>query len=193
MERRQLLKTAGIIGTGSITSLAGCSRFRNKNDSTGSAADHQETTTGSDGSSTASNTVLMVTEGTDHYFDPIGLFVQSGDTVTFKIHSGTHSATAYKGENILVSETRFPEGAKAFTSDTLTEKGATYEHTFETPGTYDYFCIPYKSQGMVGRIVVEEPGGPAEGSIPPDGDVPQSQTIVDQGSVSYGDFTESVG
>jgi hypothetical protein len=42
---------------------------------------------------------------------------------------------------------------------------------------------------MVGRIVAGEPGGPAEGSMPPDGEVPESQTIVDQGAVSYSDFS----
>jgi hypothetical protein len=42
---------------------------------------------------------------------------------------------------------------------------------------------------MVGRIVVGEPGGPAKGDMPPDGNVPESQTIVDQGAVSYSDFS----
>lgn len=32
--------------------------------------------------------------------------------------------------------------------------GETYEHTFEAPGTYNYFCIPHE-QVMVGRVVVE--------------------------------------
>jgi len=131
----------------------------------------------------------MVTEGSKYYFDPIGLFVEAGDTVTFKIQSGSHSATAYKQGTSLAEVTRIPEGAEVFNSETLSGQGATYEHTFETAGTYDYFCIPHKSLGMVGRIIVGEPGGPAEGSMPPDGDVPESQTIVDQGSVSYSEFS----
>jgi plastocyanin len=132
---------------------------------------------------------MMVTEGSEYYFDPIGLFVESGDTVTFEIQSGSHSATAYKEGTSSASVNRIPESAETFNSETLSEQGATYEHTFETTGTYDYFCIPHKSLGMVGRIVVGEPGGPAEGSMPPDGDVPESQTIVDQGSVSYSSFS----
>jgi plastocyanin len=131
----------------------------------------------------------MITDGSDYYFDPIGLFVEAGNTVTFEIENGSHSATAYKKGNGPAEVTRIPDGADAFNSDILSEQGATYDHTFETAGTYDYFCIPHKSLGMVARIVVDEPGGPAEGSMPPDGDVPESQTIVDQGTVSYSDFT----
>lgn len=191
MERRQLLKTAGLTATGGITSLAGCSSSGN-GDGGGTeptTTETQEPTTGSGGSKSESNTVMMVTEGGSYYFDPIGLFVESGDTVTFEIKSGNHSATAYKKGNSLASVTRIPDGAESFNSEVLSGQGTTYEHTFETTGTYDYFCIPHKSLGMVGRIVVGEPGGPAEGSMPPDGKVPKSQTIVNQGSVSYSEFS----
>ena len=186
MERRQLLKTTGILATGGVTSLAGCSSSEN-----GDGGDGETTTTETEetGGSGGSNTVMMITEGSEYYFDPIGLFVESGDTVTFEIQSGSHSATAYKEGTSSASVTRIPEGAETFNSETLSEQGSTYEHTFETTGTYDYFCIPHKTLGMVGRIVVGEPGGPAEGSMPPDGDVPESQTIVDQGSVSYSEFS----
>lgn len=178
MERRQVLKASGIAATAGLTALAGCSS--SNDDPSG------ETDTPSNG---GSNTVLMVTEGSDYYFDPIGLFVEAGETVTFENDSGNHSATAYKQGNGQASVTRVPDGAGAFDSGILSEQGVTFEHTFETTGTYDYFCTPHKSLGMVGRIVVGEPGGSAEGSMPPDGDVPESQTIVDQGAVSYNDFS----
>ncbi|MFC6838338.1 MULTISPECIES: plastocyanin/azurin family copper-binding protein [Halobacteriales] len=178
MERRQVLKAGGIVATAGLTGLAGCSS--SNPDASG------ETDTPSNGDTT---TVQMVTEGSDYYFDPIGLFVESGDTVTFENDSGSHSATAYVEGNGQASVTRVPDGAEAFDSGILSEQNATFEHTFETTGTYDYYCTPHKSLGMVGRIVVEESGGPAEGSMPPDGDVPESQTIVDQGAVSYSDFS----
>jgi halocyanin-like protein len=143
--------------------------------------------TGSGGGET--KTVEMRTESGNYLFDPIGLYVEEGDTVVFENVSGSHSATAYSDGNGPATTTRIPEGAEAFNSQILAEEGATYEVTFDTAGTYDYFCIPHKALEMVGRIVVGEPGGPAEGSMPPDGDVPDSQTIVDQGSVSYDDFT----
>jgi hypothetical protein len=88
----------------------------------------------------------------------------------------------------MASTTRIPEGGVEFNTTTLTEEGATETVTFDVEGTYDYYCIPHKSFGMVGRIVVGSPGGPAEGSMPPDGDVPQSDSIVDSGSVAYADF-----
>lgn len=43
---------------------------------------------------------------------------------------------------------------------------------------------------MVARIAVDESGGPVEGSISPDGKVPESQTFVDRGAVSYSGVTE---
>ena len=178
MKRRQILKTAGFAATAGLTGLAGCS-------SSNSEASG-ETDTASNGDT---NTVLMVTEGSNYYFDPIGLFVESGETITFEIDSGSHSATAYKKGTGQASVTRIPDGAEAFDSGILSEQGATFEHTFETVGTYDYFCTPHKSLGMVGRILVGEPSGPATGSMPPDGDVPESQTVVDQKAVSYSDFS----
>ncbi|MFC7199915.1 cupredoxin domain-containing protein [Halospeciosus flavus] len=32
--------------------------------------------------------------------------------------------------------------------------GETYEHTFETPGWYHYFCIPHRPAGMMGNVHV---------------------------------------
>jgi plastocyanin/uncharacterized membrane protein len=116
----------------------------------------------------------------NNYFDPIGLSVEPGTTVRFDLAAGSHSATAY--------EARIPSGATAFDSGMLSD--GQFEHTFETPGTYDYYCIPHESLGMVGRIVVGSPGGPAEDSPIPDGDVPDSETIVDRGSVAHAAFTD---
>lgn len=117
-----------------------------------------------------------VVEVGNDYFDPIGLHVEPGTTVRFELVEGSHSATAY--------EDRIPGGAAAFDSGTVSR--GRFEHTFETPGTYDYYCIPHRSIGMVGRIVVGPPGGPAEEGSIPDGEVPASETIVDRGAVAYG-------
>ncbi len=119
----------------------------------------------------------------NNYFDPIGLHVDPGTTVRFEIAAGTHSATAY--------ENRIPADASAFDSGVISSGG--FEYTFETPGTYDYYCIPHKTVGMVGRIVVGTPGGPAEGSPIPDGDVPESDAIVEQGAIAYGSSTGGDG
>lgn len=133
---------------------------------------------------------MVTTTGdeTNYYFDPIGLLVTPGSTITFKNTKGSHSSTAYKEGTGSASVTRIPDQADAWDSGTLSESGATFEHTFEAEGTYDYFCLPHKSLGMVGRIVVGSPGGPAAGSMPPDGMVPKGETIVKQGVVTYNEF-----
>lgn len=130
---------------------------------------------------TEAPSVEMVTEDETFYFDPIGLAVEPGTTVEWTLDSGEHSSTAY--------EDRIPEEAEAWDSGVLTEDGATFSHTFDAEGTYDYYCTPHQTQGMVGRIVVGEPGGPAEDSMPPDGELPDSQRIVEDGTVSYEAFT----
>ncbi|USZ68337.1 plastocyanin/azurin family copper-binding protein [Halorussus salilacus] len=147
-----------------------------------------ETTAGEDGDGGGVE-VAMITEGSEYYFDPIGLAVEPGTTVTFVNESGAHSSTAYAEGNGGAEVTRIPEDAEPWDSETISEEGATFEHTFEVEGTYDYFCIPHKTLGMVGRIVVGEPGGPGEEGMPPDGEVPDSDTIVEEGSVSYEDFS----
>lgn len=188
MERRSFLKTSGLVATIGMTSLAGCSSGSNSNDGSDEDADsgNQPATPPADDNS---NTVLMITEGSEYYFDPIGLFVESGETVLFENESGSHSATAYKEGNGQATVTRIPDGAEEWDSGVLSEQGATFKHTFETPGTYDYYCTPHKGLGMVGRIVVGEPSGPADGNMPPDGTVPESQTIVDQKTVSFNEFS----
>ncbi|MFB6266663.1 MAG: plastocyanin/azurin family copper-binding protein [Halodesulfurarchaeum sp.] len=139
----------------------------------------------------ASHDIGMYTEGGAYYFDPIGLFVEPGDTVRWILESGVHTATSYSPTNPGANVQRIPDAAEPWNSGTISQPGASYEYTFEVSGTYDYYCIPHKSLGMVGRVVCGEPGGPAEqGSIPsPDrpkeGSLPPSDVIVEQGSIGY--------
>ncbi|WP_435069760.1 plastocyanin/azurin family copper-binding protein [Haloplanus sp. C73] len=127
------------------------------------------------------NTVQITMDGGNFFIDPVGLYVEPGETVTFEIGAGApHSSTAY--------EDRIPSDAEAWDSGLLQE-GETFEHTFDVEGTYDYNCSAHVSLGQVGRIVVGSPGGPATESeipnTPPSGQVPDSQTVVDQGSIAY--------
>lgn len=114
----------------------------------------------------------------NNYFDPIGLSVEPGTTVRFRIDAGSHSATAYPD--------RIPARADPFDSGTFSR--GRFEHTFHAEGTYDYYCIPHRSAGMVGRIVVGRPGGPAEDAPIPDGSVPESEVIVERGTVAADAF-----
>lgn len=107
-----------------------------------------------------SGTTVAMSEG--HRFEPQELTVSAGDTVTWTNDSSeAHTVTAYDDE--------LPQGADYFASggasdedqardevaDGLIDPDATFEVTFDEPGTYRYFCIPHESQGMVGTIVVE--------------------------------------
>lgn len=95
------------------------------------------------------------------YFDPIGVHIAPGDSVRWVQISGFHSITAYHPGNDN-HELRIPASAQPWDSDILLvqypKRGATFEHTFSVPGVYDYFCKPHEMAGMVGRIVVGDPG-----------------------------------
>ena len=96
--------------------------------------------------------ISMVTEGSQFYFDPVGIHVLPGTTIRFINESGQHSATAYCEGN--GKPNRIPEGAECWNSGILTEAGATFEVTLTEEGVYDYYCIPHEALGMVGRIIV---------------------------------------
>lgn len=125
-------------------------------------------------------TVHEIDMTSSNVFDPIGLYIQPGDTVRWTSQGGVHNAVSYEG--------RIPEDAESFEYD-LVEEGESIEHTFETEGTYDYYCNPHRTLGMVGRIVVGQPGGPGEeGEIPDppeDGEVPTGEEIVEGESLPY--------
>lgn len=104
-------------------------------------------------------------DGSEVYFDPAGLHVQPGDTVRWVQVNGYHSITSYHPSNDN-HELRIPDQAQPWDSGILLgeypAKGSTFEHSFNIPGVYDYFCVPHEAAGMVGRIVVGAPGdGPA--------------------------------
>jgi plastocyanin len=74
---------------------------------------------------------------TDFNYDPDELEVAAGTTVTFTNEDGfAHTVTAKD---------------KSFDSGNLDE-GATFEHTFEEPGTYAYLCAIHNS--MTGSVTV---------------------------------------
>ncbi|MFB6146370.1 MAG: plastocyanin/azurin family copper-binding protein [Halobacteriaceae archaeon] len=100
--------------------------------------------------------VKMVTtdSGGDH-FAPHLAWVKPGGTVTFHNESGSHTSTAYAPEND--RPRRIPADAESWDSGLLTEQGATFEHTFEVEGVYDYYCTPHEQFGMVGTVLVGRP------------------------------------
>jgi len=96
------------------------------------------------------------------YFEPVGLRIEPGDTVTFVAASPHHTATAYHGQHVKTH--RVPDGVEPFSSP-IVPVGETWSYTFTIPGTYDLWCGPHEMYGMAMRIVVGEPGGPAEAPV----------------------------
>ena len=89
------------------------------------------------------NNSLVFTPGTDE-----ALQIAPGTTVEFVWESNNH--------NIVVESQ--PEGANWEGHETIENTGFTYTHTFETLGTYEYYCEPHRTAGMVASIeVVENP------------------------------------
>ena len=100
--------------------------------------------------------------GSEVWFDPIGVFVEPGQTVRWIVAEGVHTTTAYHPENNNHS-LRIPRDAALWDSGFLSP-GDHFEVTFTVEGVYDYFCMPHELAGMVGRLIVGKPVGP--GSLP---------------------------
>lgn len=98
----------------------------------------------------------------DWTFEPASVTVSAGDTVTWvTVGKISHTVTAYE-DGIPEEAEYFASGgfesesvARTNMSRGLIVTDETYTHTFEMPGTYEYYCIPHESGGMVGTVHVE--------------------------------------
>ncbi len=100
------------------------------------------------------------------FFRPAEIEISVGETVVWaNTGNRRHTVTAY--------EDQIPDDAEYFASGGFDseaaaidgwqdgfgghiESGTTYEHTFEIPGDYHYYCVPHEPEGMVGTVVVTE-------------------------------------
>lgn len=94
-------------------------------------------------------------------FDPVGLRLRPGDTVRWlNVDPGNaHTATAYHPANF-GRPRRIPAAATPWDSDYLLPD-EDFAVTLTAEGVYDYYCVPHEHAGMVGRIVVGNPGADA--------------------------------
>lgn len=103
----------------------------------------------------------MVTMTDGSQFNPQETTVQAGETVTWNNKSsGAHTVTAYSDSvppDLYFSSGRASseEQARDRIADELIQPGGTFRFTFEEAGTFEYFCIPHESSGMIGTVVVE--------------------------------------
>ncbi|MBO4246500.1 halocyanin domain-containing protein [Halomicrobium sp. IBSBa] len=96
------------------------------------------------GQDTVTVTVGAEANGGAFGYDPAAVQISSGTTVEFEWtgNGGTHNVKS-EGDGPLDS------------GGAVNTEGVEYEHTFESSGTYLYYCTPHKSLGMKGAIVVE--------------------------------------
>ena len=71
--------------------------------------------------------------------------INPGDTVFWKATD--------KGHNVqFISKNGVPEGVEKFKSKISKDT----EYTFTIPGIYAYWCVPHKTMGMIGFVIVGE-------------------------------------
>lgn len=149
LSRRRVL----VLGSTTLATLAaGCSG--DGGDGGGDGTD--------DGNGNGNGGTETVDMTDDLVFDPDSLTISAGTTVTWEnVGVVDHTVTAY--------EDKIPADAEYFASGGFESEGSardnqqagfvgegeTYSHTFEVPGSYEYFCIPHESAGMTASITVE--------------------------------------
>lgn len=114
-------------------------------------------------------------DGSDVWFDPIGAYVERGQTVRWIVEQDVHTSTAYHPHND-GHPLRIPESAAPWDSGFLIEPGNRFEITPTVEGVYDYYCAPHEIAGMVGRLVVGRATGP--GARPPQAAVPDAARLA---------------
>lgn len=89
-------------------------------------------------------------------FDPAGVLVRPGTTVTWRNadRGNAHTATAFHPGNA-GHQRRIPVAARPWDSGYLLPD-ETFAVRLTVAGVYDYFCTPHEMAGMVGRIVVAQ-------------------------------------
>jgi plastocyanin len=86
----------------------------------------------------------------------MGETINATDALAFSRPSVTISAgTAVRWVNTgAMLHTVTPDGHSEWTAANLATTGASFTHTFNTPGTYEYYCEPHVGSGMTGTITV---------------------------------------
>jgi plastocyanin len=87
-------------------------------------------------------------------FQPATLSIAAGTTVTWTNNGSVqHTVTDDSSKASNPADASLPTGVAAWDSGPV-NGGQTFSHTFTTPGTYKYFCIPHEALGMLATITV---------------------------------------
>src|SRR5215470_4959638 len=99
--------------------------------------------------------MVVVGPGGQLTFSPDTLSIHVGETVMWTWSSSLHNVVG--GSANCVADGRFCSSDDSNCNRApLLNSGATYSHTFDTAGTYPYFCSLHCGLGMVGSITVEQ-------------------------------------
>ena len=97
------------------------------------------------GVSSAQAATVEVKLGTDAgmlAFEPSSITINAGDKIKFVNNKLAPHNAVFEGHD----ELSHPDLAFA--------PGESWQETFTTAGTYDYYCEPHRGAGMVGKVVV---------------------------------------
>ena len=97
------------------------------------------------GVSSANASTVEVKLGTDSgmlAFEPSTVNISAGDTVKFVNNKLAPHNAVFEGHD----ELSHPDLAFA--------PGESWEKTFSSAGTYEFYCEPHRGAGMVGKVVV---------------------------------------
>jgi plastocyanin len=128
-----------------VFAIAGCGSSDDDKSPADTGAAPTDTTPSDTSGDTASALTVTVAAGGSR-FSPSTLNIKVGQTVTWVWAAGGHSVTS--GD-----PTSCTKDGK-FDSTVQATAGATFTHTFDSAGTFPYFCVPHCDVGMTGTIVV---------------------------------------
>jgi plastocyanin len=97
---------------------------------------------------TAATTVMVtVGPGGDLSFSPSSVTIHPGDTVQWNWDDSDHSSTS-----------GMPGSPNGLWDSGVRSRGATFTHTFNSAGSFPYYCTPHgQCCGMVGTVTVSNP------------------------------------
>lgn len=156
-DRRAVLRSAGLVATGGLASMAGCVGGNGGDNGGGDDqcvpvepnyrgwfddVSNYECTV--DARAQDGVTISVGVQGNTGFykFGPAAIAVTPGTNITWEWtgKGGTHNVVADQG---------------AFDSGPLVDtKGHTFQHALDGPGIYKYVCEPHRSLGMKGAIFV---------------------------------------
>jgi plastocyanin len=88
-------------------------------------------------------------------FSPATVNIAVGDTVRWTWAGSGHSVTS--GENCSADSEYCSPNDTNCSAGMLSNTGTVYQHTFDTAGSYTYYCVAHCSRGMIGTVNVISP------------------------------------